>query len=174
MTDATPTPGSRGADAGPRVRPLDPGERDWLRGLNNAAVPHVNHLDADALDALLAEAALARVAELDGRPAAAVVAFAPDAAYDSANYRWFQARYPAFLYVDRVVVAPEARGHGLGRALYEAVIAAARAWGGRVACEVNEHPPNPGSHAFHAALGFRRVASVDHGDKRVAMMLREP
>ena len=156
------------------VRPLRPAERDWFRALNNAAVPHVNHLEPADLDALLAQAALAQVAELDGAPAAGMIVFAPGAAYTSANYRWFEARYSDFLYVDRVVVAPEARGRGLGRALYAATIAAARAHGGRVAVEVNEEPPNPGSRAFHERLGFQQVASVTHGpDKRVAMLLRE-
>jgi hypothetical protein len=157
------------------VRAPTQADRAWLLDANNAAVPNVNHLTSADLAALLNEAALVRVAELDGRPVGAVVAFAPGADYASANYRWFCARYPAFLYVDRVVVDPRARGRGAGRALYAAVIAAAdRDHGSRVTCEVNLDPPNPGSMAFHARLGFREVARRDNDGKTVAMLLRGP
>jgi predicted GNAT superfamily acetyltransferase len=44
--------------------------------------------------------------------AAFLLAFREGAGYDSVNYRWFAQRYERFLYVDRVVVAPAARGQG--------------------------------------------------------------
>jgi predicted GNAT superfamily acetyltransferase len=41
-----------------------------------------------------------------------------------------------------------------------------------VLAEVNERPPNPGSMAFHAAIGFRVIGRADHGpdDKAVAFV----
>ncbi|MEL6236161.1 MAG: hypothetical protein AAFR46_17330, partial [Pseudomonadota bacterium] len=42
-----------------------------------------------------------------------LIALGPDAAYDSPNYRWFQARGGRFAYVDRVIVAPEAGRGGI-------------------------------------------------------------
>jgi hypothetical protein len=157
------------------IRPPTAADRTWLRAANNAEVPNVNHLDDADLSALLAQAALVRIAARAAGPLGTVVAFAPGADYASANYRWFCRRYPAFLYVDRVVVDPQARGRGVGRALYDAVIAAAEAGhGGRVTCEVNLDPPNPGSMAFHARLGFREVARRDNDGKTVAMLLRGP
>jgi predicted GNAT superfamily acetyltransferase len=46
----------------------------------------------------------------------------------------------------------------VGRQLYAALFEAARASGrSRIACEVNRVPPNPGSDAFHAHMGFAPV-----------------
>jgi predicted GNAT superfamily acetyltransferase len=44
-----------------------------------------------------------------------------------------------------------------------------------VACEVNIEPPNPVSMKFHQSLGFKKVAemSVNQGDKKVAMLIKE-
>jgi predicted GNAT superfamily acetyltransferase len=41
-----------------------------------------------------------------------LLALDQDADYDSPNFRWFSARYPRFVYVDRIVVASAARGRG--------------------------------------------------------------
>jgi hypothetical protein len=105
-----------------------------------------------------------------------MVALGPGTAYASPNYAWVSARFDHFVYVDRIVVAPEARGMGLGRRLYGAVSAAARdAHLGRIVCEVNLMPPNPGSLAFHTALGFReigRAVLADRG-KTVAYLARD-
>jgi predicted GNAT superfamily acetyltransferase len=97
------------------------------------------------------------------------------AGYDSPNFGWFRARYPRFLYVDRVVVASHARGRGLARQLYAALItAAAQAGHARIVCEVNVSPPNPASDAFHAALGFVEIgqASIHGGAKTVRYLER--
>ena len=45
-----------------------------------------------------------RIGEAD----ALLLAFDQDAAYDNVNFGWFKARYPRFVYVDRIVVAPAA------------------------------------------------------------------
>jgi phosphinothricin acetyltransferase len=59
-----------------------------------------------------------------------------------------------------VYLAPQAQGRGLGTALYQEIIARAKASGihaliGGVAL------PNPASEALHAKLGFRRVATFE-------------
>ena len=56
---------------------------------------------------------------------ALLLTFDQAADYDSPNFLWFRERYPAFVYVDRVVVADSARGRGLARALYDDLFAAA-------------------------------------------------
>jgi ribosomal protein S18 acetylase RimI-like enzyme len=56
-------------------------------------------------------------------------------------------------YIHSVAVAPPARGQGIGRMLYEAFFALARADGRRVVRAVTS-PGNAGSVAFHRAMGF--------------------
>jgi predicted GNAT superfamily acetyltransferase len=105
-----------------------------------------------------------------------LIAFAERAPYDSPNYHWFQARYPRFVYVDRVAVTAAARGRGLARRLYEELFDAARADGHSVVCaEVYAEPPNPQSDAFHAAMGFTEVGRAtvpDRGGKTVRYIVR--
>ena len=102
------------------------------------------------------------------------MAFDQDAQYDSPNFLWFCARYPRFVYVDRIVVSSSARGRGCARRLYRDLFEhAADARYERVVCEVNSSPPNPASDAFHAALGFVETgtASVCDGSRTVRYLL---
>src|SRR6185369_13343579 len=127
-------------------------------------------LEPERLEYLVGEALLARrIGELDGF----LLAFDQDARYDRPNFLWFRARYPRFVYVDRIVVAPSARGRGCARRLYDDLFEhAVRSGHDRVVCEVNQDPPNPVSDAFHAALGFVEVgtASVHHGSRTVSYL----
>lgn len=131
--------------------------------LNQAHVAELSALDAAGLRRLVREAFFASVLN-DGE--AFLIAFDQDAHYDSPNFRWFQARYKRFVYVDRVVVAVSARGRGLANQLYETLFELAAARGHSiVACEVNLDPPNAASDAFHHRHGFREVgrAELDNG-----------
>ena len=144
--------------------------------LNAAHAAETSHLDEAALRALRDQAFLATAITAPEGLGAFLIALDQDAPYASPNFRWFQARYPRFVYVDRIVTAPAQRGRGLARALYEDLFArAATAGHDRVACEVNRVPPNPGSDAFHAALGFSEVgaAAILGGAKTVRYLLRE-
>lgn len=159
-----------------RIETMAAADAAGLVAINNAAVPAVNELVA-AEFALLAAMGDVRVARLHGRQSAGfVLTMKATTTYDSLNYRWFQARFPDFFYIDRVVVDITARGMGIGRALYEDTISRARAGGHLVVCsEVNVEPPNPDSMLFHTALGFRRVAERrnEASGKTVAMMVCE-
>jgi uncharacterized protein len=130
----------------------------------------------DRLDAMIGQALFAE-ARLDpkGGLAGFLIGFAPDARYDSPNFLWFRAWIAGFAYIDRVVVTPEARGGGVGRALYADFAAAAARHGLTcLACEVNITPPNPGSGAFHAALGFAETGTgTPAPGKRVRYLLRD-
>ena len=143
-----------------------------LLALNNEHTAELSLLDMAGLDALLCEAFYARrIGALD----AALIAFDQDAAYASPNFLWFRDRYEQFVYVDRVVVAPEARGQGLARTLYSDLFAvAARKGHALIVCEVNADPPNPASDAFHAALGFESIgeAAIHDGAKSVRYLAR--
>lgn len=140
------------------LRDARPDDAPALLALNAASVEVLSPLDAARLDRLLAEAALCRVVEVDGAVRAFVLAFREGADYDSENYRWFDAREPRFLYVDRVVVDAASRGLGLGQRLYADVFDRARHDDvPYVTCEFDVDPPNPVSERFHARQGFREV-----------------
>ena len=149
-----------------------------LLALNNAAEPQVNALSAAELAELTAMGRLRIVRDGEGLPSALLLTMREGAPYGvSLNYRWFSQRYDAFAYVDRIVVAPAARGTGVGRMLYEDAFALAAQEGlARVCAEVNVVPPNPGSLAFHQRLGFHLLEEFDNAasGKRVAMLVREP
>jgi hypothetical protein len=127
--------------------------------LNNDHVLELSRLTAEQLRHLCKVAWRVRVSD---DLAAMLIAFDQDTPYDSQNLNWFRARYRRFAYIDRVVVAPAARGRGLARRLYEDVITAARAEGHTLLCaEVNLDPPNPPSDALHAATGFTPVGEAE-------------
>lgn len=156
------------------VRPLESADLPAVLAMNNAAVPAVPPATREAMSELVTTASLAVVAEsAPGRPEGFLLAMDPGVDYDSENYRWFAARGGSFVYVDRIVVADGARGGGIGRALYDAVFARAVEFGrAEVACEVNVRPPNPESLAFHARLGFAKLAEQETkgGAYRVALL----
>ena len=145
-----------------------------LLALNNTHAQELSWLEGERLECLVGEAFLARrIGHLD----AFLLAFDQDARYDSPNFIWFRARYPRFVYVDRIVVAPSARGRGCARRLYSDLFEhAGRAGHDRVVCEVNKIPPNAASDAFHAALGFVEVgnASVYDGSRTVRYLSHAP
>jgi uncharacterized protein len=143
-----------------------------ILALNNAHAQQLSWLEPERLEQLVAQSFLAwRIGSLD----AFLLAFDQDAPYDSPNFLWFRARYPRFVYIDRIAVTPSARGRGLARLLYCDLFDTARRRGHtHIACEVNVDPPNPTSDAFHAALGFVEVgcASIHDGSKTVRYLER--
>ena len=161
------------------LRELEPSDLPAVVELNNDAVPAVPMMDEDEMALLTAIASLAVVAVDDahpGDPLGFLIAIDPGVAYASENYRWFSRRSDGFLYVDRIVVGSDSRGSGLGRQLYGAAFDRARTDGRReVTCEVNLKPANPGSMAFHDALGFGRVGeqSTKGGSVVVALLVAE-
>jgi predicted GNAT superfamily acetyltransferase len=126
--------------------------------LNNAHAQELSWLEMRSLRALLDQAFFVGVI---GEADAFLLALDQTASYDSPNYAWLKGRYPRFVYVDRIAVAAHARGRGLARTLYEDLFARAKSAGhDLIVCEVNAVPPNPGSDAFHAALGFTEVGQA--------------
>ena len=137
--------------------PLAGANLEALLALNNAHATELSWLSAERLATLLDQAFYASgMGDLD----AALIAFDQDSAYDGQHFAWHRSRYPRFVYIDRVVVAPTARRRGLAATLYADLFATAAAAGhSLVTCEVNASPPNPDSDAFHARLGFRAVGA---------------
>jgi predicted GNAT superfamily acetyltransferase len=144
-----------------------------LLTLNNAHAQSLSWLEPERLCHLVKVAFFAwRVGEADGL----LIAFDQDADYGSPNFLWFQARFPRFVYVDRVVVAAEARGRGIAKRLYLMLFSqAVYAGHDKIVCEINVNPPNPESDAFHAALGFTEVGSglIHGGQKTVRYMAHQ-
>jgi len=144
---------------------------DILR-LNDEWVHFTSHLDAAALAGLHAQSPYHRVVEEDGRVVAFLLAMREGCDYASVNYRWFDDRGGAFLYIDRVIVDGSAQGRGVARMLYDDLISYADATGvGRIVCELDVDPPNEASARFHDAYGFIEVGTqlVAGGTKRVSL-----
>ena len=128
-----------------------------LRALNNEHAQELSFADSPRFTHLVSQAFFARHIGTS----AFIIAFDETADYDSENYLWFRARFPRFVYIDRVVTAAAARGQGHAASLYRALFAAARAAGHvQLTCEINTDPPNPASDAFHAKFGFCPIGSA--------------
>ena len=83
-----------------------------LLSLNNAFAAELSFLTPEQAALLVARSFMAaRVGQAD----ALLLAFDQDATYNNPNFAWFKARFPRFVYVDRVVVAPAARGRAPAR-----------------------------------------------------------
>ena len=132
---------------------------DDILALNALHEEATSPLDRAGLEAMLATAFWW---EAPGEPPdALLIAFDQTADYESPNFAWFKPRHQRFVYVDRIIVAAGAQGRGLARQLYERLEEKARQAGhDRIVCEINLQPANPGSIAFHDALGFAEVGQA--------------
>lgn len=149
---------------------------DRIVELNAAEVVQTSAMDLGRLRLLHGLAGYCKVAVADGRVAAFLLAMEDGVDYPNDNYLWFAARYPRFLYVDRIVVDSAFSGLGIGSRLYRDVFGYARSQAIRtVACEYNIEPPNHASKAFHDRFGFNEVGSQDvaNGRKRVSLQVAE-
>ena len=155
------------------LRAPEPEDLDALLALSNA---HAREVGTIAREAFLELIALSFRTRMTPTRDAFLIALADRAPAMAPNYQWFAARLEQFVYVDRVVVAKRARGHGLGRLLYHDLVEATlRAGRATLCCEVNVDPPNPVSDAFHAALGFNEIGRAFLPDrcKTVRYLVKE-
>jgi uncharacterized protein len=148
-----------------------------LLTLNNDHAVELSALSLDELDQIIrASFFSAAVNDSD----ALLVAFDQSFPYQHENLLWFRNYFAReadkkFVYIDRVVTAPAARGKGYARLLYTDLFQRAKSAGhSRVVCEVNLEPPNPVSDAFHASLNFCEVGrgSVHNGERTVRYLAR--
>ena len=154
------------------IRNLTHTDVEAMWAINEDGLPGTGQVSQVELVALLDLASLSLGAFEDDRMLGFVICLPPRTTYGSLNYAWFNQRYDAFLYVDRVAVAPTHRNKGVGTALYDKVVANAKERSVPVAAEVNLDPPNPGSVRFHQRFNFDEVGTLDHGTKAVTMFLR--
>ena len=155
------------------VRGLTHADVEAMWAINEEGLPGTGQVSAPELEALLDLASLAVGAFENDRMLGFVICLPPQTTYGSLNYAWFNQRYDAFLYVDRIAVAANHRDRGVGSVLYRRVIASANEHAVPVAAEVNRLPPNPGSMRFHQRFNFVEVGTLYHGaNKSVSMLLR--
>lgn len=149
------------------IRPFQPADLSALYAINQASTPGVGHEDeAEGLAALFAMGTCLVAADEAGTPTGFINLIEPGTlTYPSDNLRWLE-RWMAdhdttMLYVDRIAIAEAARGQRIGQQLYEAAFDLTRERGRTwLTCEVNTDPDNPGSHRFHARLGFERIGET--------------
>lgn len=146
---------------------------DILR-LNAASVSETSPMDSARFRSLFDMSAQTIVAEQDKRVVGFLMGFGDGSAYDSVNYHWFTDRLKRFFYVDRIVVAVDARSSGIGRAFYSRIESWAQVAGLHwLAAEMNLEPANTASLAFHANQGFVPVGTQTlAGGTVVSMQVR--
>jgi uncharacterized protein len=156
------------------ARAARPSDYPGVLALNEESVRFLSPLSLERLAALDREAELHLVLEQSARVVGFLLAFREHASYDSVNYRWFEQRYPSFLYIDRIVVSQSMQARGAGTLLYQRAFSHAAESGIAIlACEFDIDPPNPASARFHAKFGFREVGrqSVADGRKQVSLQV---
>ena len=144
--------------------------------LNEREVQQTSPMDLARLRELAQMSSYHTVAVVDGRVAAFLLALREGAPYLNDNYAWFAARFPQFIYVDRIVVGAEFAGLKIGSRLYEDLFGYARSQGIKaITCEYNIQPPNPASQRFHDKFGFKELGRqwVAHGTKLVSLQAAE-
>lgn len=155
------------------IRDATPADHSAILALNLESEHLLSPIAPARLVELDALAAYHRVVEDEsGAVVAFLMAFREGADYDSPNYRWHAARYPKFLYIDRVAVSGSQQGRRLGHALYEDLFSFAREHGvATLTCEFYVVPLNEVSRKFHAKFGFREVGRqwVAGGSKEVSL-----
>ena len=153
------------------IRHASADDADAIAALNEVFVSVTSPMDSERFRELLALSSFCLVAENANGLLGFVIAMKNGAPYDNGNYQWFEARVPNMVYVDRIVLASEARGQGIGTQLYSDL--ADLAIGSdcqTMTAEMDIDPPNEHSVYFHKKLGFVEIGqrTLDSG-KRVSM-----
>ena len=156
------------------IRDVQLHDLDSVLALNNAAGSTILPLDVAGLRRLYDEACYFRIAEVDGHIAGFLLALREDANYQSPNFLWFQAHFPEFVYIDRIVVARPYRGLGLGRVFYADANSYAEKRVPQLTCEVFLEPRDDVSLLFHGTWGFLEVGqqTMPNNGRRVALLAK--
>jgi predicted GNAT superfamily acetyltransferase len=155
------------------IRNLAASDIQAVLDLNAGSVSATSPLDAATLTSYLSMSNAALVCVVDDQVAAFAIAYAPRSPYPSVNYRWHDARFGDFLYLDRIVVGAGYRRRGIATMLYDALESVA-AGHGRMVCEVNSEPPNIESLAFHRNRGYIEIGELTQADGHRVVMLEKP
>lgn len=160
----------------PLIRPIEAKDHDRILEMNSAVVHWTSPMNQEHLLKLLSLSAYHRVIELDSQLAGFILAMTDSSGYDNANLNWFGRRCAHYLYIDRIVIAPEQAGAGLGRCLYEDVFDYAKCHALKhVVCEYSFSPLNTASRDFHLRMGFSELGrrALDASGKEVSMQAKQ-
>jgi len=120
------------------IRDVTADDFSQICALNLSEVAHTSPMDEARLCTLANFAGHHRVACLEGRVIAFLLAMNSEAAYENDNFSWFSGRYSSFIYVDRIVVSSDFQGARLGSRLYKDLFGFAKAQGiPLVTCDYN-------------------------------------
>ena len=87
------------------IKRIEPKDYAYVLKLNEEYVDVLIPMDRDELSFLEKRAAIFHIIYVDGAPAGFIIALREGLKeYDFKSYRWFEERYPEFLYIDRIVV----------------------------------------------------------------------
>lgn len=156
-------------------RKAEIGDLPKVLELNKKFVPRVGEVDHAWLEKYLRLAAHFEIAESQNEPAGFLIAMLPETDYLSENFLWFKKNLDSFIYVDRIAIAEQFQGRGVGKELYHRLFAAYAGKVSKVTCEVNLRPENPQSLLAHRSLGFLEVGQQETkgGQIRVSLLARE-
>jgi len=152
------------------IRDVTTADYGAVSALNQQGLPQVNQLPVESVRWFAQNAACFRVAEMQGKLVGVLIAVTATCGYQSQYFLWFAERYAEFLYIDRIVVAEQARGQRIAWQLYEDVERCARKLSLPWVADVYSNPPNDVSLTFHKRFGFCRVGRqwVENNTKEVA------
>ena len=154
------------------IRDVQEHELEQVLAMNNAAGPGILPIDASRLAHFYRDAEYFRVAERNGQLAGFLVAFGHDSGHVSSNFHWFRDNASGpFLYIDRVVVASQRRGGGVGRAFYADIQSYAEQRYPQLACEVFLRDGTDPVLLIHGALGFQELGHRRQDVGTMASML---
>lgn len=150
-------------------------ELDAILAMNNAAGSGILPMSQEQIRYFWQHAAYFRVAESDACLVGFLIAMNPDADYDSSNFAWFKARYNAFVYVDRIVIAKGQRSAGIGRLFYADVHSFAEVRAPALVAEVFIEKGTHPALLFHGSFGFHEVGQhqMPGSPLRAAMLYKE-
>ncbi len=145
-----------------------------ILNLNNGALPAVSKLTVGDLNffresvAYFRSLIIHKTLTLGGF----LIGLTPGVEYYSPNYQWFMKKYDNFVYIDRIVIAPEYQGLGYGTHFYEDLKLFSLGQASRLSCEVNLRPRNIPSLRFHEKYGFKQVGTqkTEDGKKEVSLL----
>jgi GNAT superfamily N-acetyltransferase len=142
------------------IRPARPGEAAILTALCIRSKAHWGY------DSSFMEAAerLLRIGESEIGAGGVLVALTAD--MPCGVVALVPLRRPQWCELSHLFVAPESHGRGIGRALFEAAIALAAAWGAGYVSILSD----PNAAAFYAKLGARRCGEAPSGVTRNRML----